>query len=265
MLIVIAGLLTQCGSAKKIQSAIARKDSTTVASPSVDTRMDSLRYIREVYGEIKKNHIDFTSFSAKMKVVFEGNDGKRNDFNAFLRMHKDSVIWVSINALLGIEAFRVMITPDSVKVLNKLDKEIQLRSVNYLQELTHIPFSFFDLQDLLMGNPVYLDSNIVSYKKDPNSISLISIGRMFKDLLTVSNKDYRVLNSKLDDLDESKARTALITYGDYVMRNDVPFPTTRKITVSEKGRLDIDMQYRQFEFNEQLNFPFAVPRNYKSN
>ncbi len=49
-------------------------------------------------------------------------------------LQKDKIIWISINAtLLGIEAFRAVITPDSVKVLNKLDKVYQLRSVSYLQ------------------------------------------------------------------------------------------------------------------------------------
>ena len=58
----------------------------------------------------------------KLKHNFEGKDGKKADFNAFVRLRKDSLLWVSINVALGIEAFRLLITPDSVKVLNKLDK-----------------------------------------------------------------------------------------------------------------------------------------------
>jgi hypothetical protein len=90
-----------------------------------------------------KNRIDFNTFSGKIKVDYWDKDGKGPDLTVFLRMKKDSIIWISINAsLLSIEVFRVMITPDSVKVLNKKDKEFQLRSVSYIQEVAHLPFDF---------------------------------------------------------------------------------------------------------------------------
>ena len=84
---------------------------------------------------------------------YEGSDGKDYEFNAFIRLQKDKMIWISINALLGIEAFRAIITPDSVKVLNKLDKVYQLKSVSYLQEMSHLPFDFNTLQSIVLGNP----------------------------------------------------------------------------------------------------------------
>lgn len=160
-----------CRSTKSIQTAIARKDTAQVVLvPVVDSRTDSMRFIRQVLDTVQKNRIDFKSFSAKIKVNFEGGDGKKNDFNAFIAIKKDSMLWISINAVFGLEAFRVLITPDSVKVLNKLDRVAQLRSVEYLQEVAKIPLTFKELQDLLVGNPIFLDSNISSYKKEERSI-----------------------------------------------------------------------------------------------
>ena len=43
--------------------------------------------------------------------------------NANIRMQKDSVIWISATALLGIEAVRLLITPDSFKMINRLISE----------------------------------------------------------------------------------------------------------------------------------------------
>jgi len=250
-----------CRSTKKIQTAIAKKD--TVAVAATNSHDDSVAFMRDVYGKIRGTHIQFNTFSAKVKVDFEGSDGKKSDFNAFIRLHKDSLLWVSINAALGIEAFRVLITPDSVKVLNKLDKIAQLRSVSYLQEVTKIPLSFNDLQKLIIGNPLYLDSNIVSYKLDGETVSLISVGEFFKHLLTVKTTDYKPDHSKLDDVDNIRARTADISYDKYENKNGIRFSTLRKITVSEKSKLDLQLDFKQYEFNEVLNFPFNVPRNYK--
>lgn len=168
-----------------------------------------------------------------------------------------------IDAVLGIEAFRVMITPDSIKVLNKIDHEVKLRSVSSLQEISQLPFTFKELQNLIIGNPVYADSNIVSYKKDEKSITLITLGEAFKQLLTIDNESARVQNTKLDDLDPSRARSCLVSYGNYQPAGNQLFSAYRKLVVTEKTSLMLEMDYKQFDFNTELSFPFSIPKNYK--
>ncbi|HSB92021.1 MAG TPA: DUF4292 domain-containing protein [Flavitalea sp.] len=252
-----------CRSTKTLHKTMVKKDTVAIANLP-DSRADSVAFMGQIYKAVQANHITFNTFSGKMKVNFDDNRGKKNDFNAFIRIKKDSMIWVSINAALGIEAFRILITPDSVKVLNKLDKEAQLRSVSYLQEVTKIPFNFYQLQDLLIGNPVFLDSTFDSYQQDVNSISLISTGKVFKNLLTVTTKDTLIQSSKLDDVVPGRSRTAYITYGGFTPRDGITFATDRVITASEKSKIEIRMEYKQFAFNEQLNFPFSIPKNYKT-
>ena len=72
-------------------------------------------------------------------VDYRGGDDKHYDVNATIRMHKDSLIWASVNAVLGIEAMRLLITKDSVFLLDKLNKTYTTRSVDYLQEETSLP------------------------------------------------------------------------------------------------------------------------------
>jgi hypothetical protein len=258
-----------CRSAKKITTAISRKDTVqkiTDTATTEDLHADSLKYIRQLYSHINSNTIDCKTFSAKLKVHYEGSDGKDYEFNAFIRLQKDKMIWISINAtLLGIEAFRAIITPDSVKVLNKLDKFYQLRSVSYLKEITHLPFDFNILQSIILGNPIYLDSNILYYRKDIQGISVLSIGPVFRNYLTLNPEDLTIKHSKLDDVDLMRARNCDITYGQYERSDTVLFSTYRKIAVAEKARLDVEMSFSKYSFNENLNFPFSIPKNYKRN
>jgi hypothetical protein len=231
--------------------------------PSADLRADSIAFIREQYRGLQQNRIDFTSFSAKIDVDYRDKDNKKFDVNAHLRMRKDSIIWVSVTAILGIEGIRACITEDSVHILDKQNKVYISRSVSYLQEMTALPLDLYSLQDLLIGNPVFLDSNIVSYNKSQSSISLLSIGDFFKNLLTISAKDRQLESSKLDDLDELRNRTCQLTYTNYENKKGVPFSTRRTINVSEKNKLDIRLDFKQYEFNETLSFPFSIPKNYK--
>jgi hypothetical protein len=221
LVIAAAGLFCSCRSTRNIQTAINKKDNTqrdTVVTTSANTMVtapveDSEAVIRDHYKRILSNHIDFTSFSAnKIDVDYQDAEGKKYSVTAHVRMYKDSVIWVSITAILGIEGLRVLITADSVKILDKQNKTYIARSVSYLQEVTDLPLDLHSLQDLLLGNPVFLDSNIISYTHTGNTISLLSVGDLFRNLFTVGETDHLVQSSKLDDIDETHSRSCFLTY-----------------------------------------------------
>ncbi len=257
--------MASCRSTKKIQTAIVRKDTIATAAPKPEvTKNDTTNVIRETMSRLASNHIEYTTFSAKVNVDYQGTDGKKYDVNANIRMYKDSVIWISITAVFGIEGLRAYITKDSVKLINKQDKVVTLRSVAYLQDITKLPLSLSTLQDILIGNPVFVDSSIVSYSRNANTISVVSIGEFFKNLLTI-NGDGRVENIKLDDIDPTRSRTCNLSYTDYESKKIPGFSTNRRITVTEKTALDIKLDFKSYDFNETLTFPFSVPKNYKSN
>jgi hypothetical protein len=260
IVIVASALFTSCRSTRKIQTAITKKDSTGIAKPTLE---DSSVFIRETYNGLKGHTISFNTFSAKIDVDYTGSDGKKEDVNVNLRMYKDSLIWVSVTGLFGIEGLRAFITKDSVKLINKLDKIYTGRSVAYLQEVTALPLDLSSLQDLIIGNPVFLDSNMVSYAKSGNTVSLLSIGEWFKNLITIS--DGMIRHSKLDDININRNRTCDLSYDDYENKKSVNFSAKRRITVSEKSKLDIKLGFKSYNFNETLSFPFSIPKNYKWN
>jgi hypothetical protein len=258
-------MFSSCRSTRKIQTAISKKDTTTAIPVTGNAKEDSIRFIQDTYRQIQKNHIDFRVFSAKINVDYVDADDKKYNVNAQVRMYKDSAIWISVTAIFGIEGLRVYVTKDSVKILDKQNKLYTGRSVSYLQEVSKLPLTLSTLQDLLIGNPVFLDSNITAYSSYQNHLSLLNIGSLFKNLLTVSSSDKLIERSKLDDADITKSRTCDLTYSDYENKKGVNFATVRKITIAEKKKLDIRLEFKQYDFNEELTFPFSIPKNYKRN
>ncbi len=251
-----------CKSTKAINKVIAPRD-TVINVESTVLSKDSTLLPSDTKRNIAKNYIDFNTFSAKIKVDAENAKGKQPDITATLRMIKDSAIWISLNAtFLNIEVYRIFITKDSVVLMNKQDKEVQYRSLDYLQEVTQIPFDFNTLQNLLIGNPVFFNDSNAIFRKQDDVILASSIGNDFKNLLTFSALNL-LLHSKLDDVDVNRNRTASISYDDYVNSNDRSFSTKRQITISEKSKIDIRLNYKQFEFNKELSLSFSVPKNYK--
>lgn len=264
IVILLSLFFTQCRSGKTITKAIAPRDTTkiiVIKSPS-----DSSLLINSTKDIIQKNIIDFKTFSAKIKLEIDDSKGKKPDLIANIRMIKDSAIWISISAsILNIEVFRVLITRDSVILLNKQEKEVQFRSINYLQEITEIPFDFRTLQNLLVGNPIFYNDSIISVRKFEEFLLVSSMNKDFKNLLTISTVDNTLKHSKLDDVNVARNRTADFTYDSYANTGDFKFSTYRQIIASEKNKLDIRMNFKQFEFNKELSVYFSVPKNYKKN
>ena len=263
IILIVVFSASSCKTVKQINKVIGPKDTTAVVVVD-QSKLDSLLTIKNTVEKLNRNYIDFKSFNAKIKVDYQDSKGKQPDVTAIVRIIKDSAIWISLTAsFLNIEVYRVLITKDSVILLNKQDKEVQYRSLDFLQEVTQIAFDFKTLQELLIGNPVFSDTNnIVSYKMTENQVLLSTIGQYFKNLLSLSTDNYLLMHSKLDDVDLSRNRTADLTYGSYENKSGFNFSTYREITLSEKNKLDIQLNFKQYEFNKELSVSFNVPKNY---
>jgi hypothetical protein len=89
------------------------------------------------------------------------------------------------------------------------------------------------------------------------------VGNLFKHLITLNNADYTVTHSKLDDVDIQKNRTCDITFSNYQSLGKYQFATYRKISVSEKSKLDIYLDFKEFNINEPLKYNFEIPKKVK--
>ena len=268
LLVVFIAILTiavapGCRTAKKIQASIAKKDTISIKITNSSAN-DSILVVKNALADVHKKEHVFKTFSGKIKVEFQDSKGKQPNITAYVRILKDSLIWISGYAtVFNIEAFRVLINKDSVFVIDKINKQVQLRSMDYLQEVTQIPFDLITLQNLLIGNPVFLEDSVVSYKVTESKILLATIGKYFKNLLTIDKGNKFLLHCKLDDVNINRNRTADITYSNYENNNGINFSTYREVTVSEKNRIDIQLNFKQWEFNKELPISFSIPQNYK--
>lgn len=260
-IILLAALFASCKTVKKINTAISPKDSALISS-QIHIE-DSTQFVDEVKQNLKNNYIDAQTFSAKIKVEVTDAQGKQPDITAVVKMIKDSAIWMSLTAtFLNFEFYRVLVTKDSVMLVNKREKEVQYRSLNYLQEITSVPFDLRELQDFLLGNPIFFDSTNITCKKTPNFILVSSVMENFKNLLALSTGNNLLQHCKLDDTDVFRNRTADITYDNYNMEGGKWFSFKRQMQVSEQNKLNIKMEYKQVEFNKDLSVGLKVPRNY---
>ncbi len=264
--IVFAGLFlfTACRSTKKIQQAIVKKDTVAVVVTEVQpTHADTMKMVNEVLTNVQQKRIEFNTFSAKIKVDYSNEKGRQPDFVANIRMLKDSLIWISLSNDIGIEGIRVLISRDSIKILDKLANTYQVRTLSAIQEVSQIPFEFADLQNLLVGNPIFFNKDsITSYARTANGYTLLSFDVLFKNLITISN-NFTVEKSKLDDNDPALNRTCNLEYTEYETKNGILFSTMREIVILQQSKVDVKLKFKDYKFNEPLSFPFTIPKKFK--
>jgi hypothetical protein len=267
-LLTISVIGFSCRTVKKtqvIQEAITKKDTAQTVVIKESPTVDSATIVRDIMSKVVRRKIDFNTFNAKIKVTYEGPE-KSDNVVVYLGMKKDSIIllrvvgtWMGIPGV-GLEA---KIRKDSVLVYWHQEKSVTNRSISYLQELIEIPFNFSTLQDLLIGNPVFLDSNVVSYKASNNQLLVLMVGDLFKHLITLNNTDFTVMHSKLDDVDIQRNRTCDITFSTYQPMGPYSFSTYRSISIAEKSKLNLYLEFKEFSLNEPLKNNFDLPKKYK--
>jgi len=257
LFVIIIAASIGCRSAKKIQTSASTIDTTqnVVVSPQDSLAM----YAGDL---VHQNIIPFNTFSAKVKVQYEDKSGKQPDVNAFIRMQKDSVIWISIAAtFLNIEGYRALITPDSIIVLNKLEKTIELHPFSYIASIASIPLTFDALQRLVAGNILFNQDSITSVNRSPDFIQISTTGNRRS-----SNIFYTIVTNLLAKQNfhfsqPGDSFSAELLYEDYEKTPWNYFSTTRSIYVPEKQQR-ILMTFKQYEFNNELSLPFNRPSSY---
>jgi len=268
LLIATIGLgVVACRHPKKLaRSSFPAADTSKLPVVKDSSSNEELaRFTADMLKGIHANYIDFATFSGKMKLAFETDKKSHNNLNATFRIKKDSIIWVSISAPLVDEVVRAVITPDSLKMYNRLEKQLFLRKMADAEELLGIPFDFQTLQDMLIGNPVYLTDSVYQVVKTPSIISFSCDHAKFVSLFNVFADDYGLQQSKVMDKDSTNAvkRSCELTYGDYTKVAGRKFPTTRRIYVEEKNVTKVALDFTRYDFDIPLSFPFNMPSSYK--
>ena len=228
------------------------------------------------------NKLDQHSFkpewmNAKASVTVVDN-GSETSFDINLRIHKDSVIWISASPLLGIEVARAMITPDSVKVLDRLHGKYQSSSFDYINKLLEMKVNFEIVQALLTGNffaykrnenkfnSVYLEdkyyilSSLNKHKlkreleeKDPNK-PVIQDCYISPDL-------FRILTMSVED--QKIHKTLLSNYSDFRQTDGGLFPFKSTTHIAAEKVFDITIEYGKVVTGEPQEFPFTIPQRYE--
>lgn len=94
----------------------------------------------------------FTSLSSRISITLVDEKKSKTNLNGQLRILKDSIIWISLSPALGIEAARLVLTQDSIKFINRLDKTYFIGDFNFVNQIFGTTVDFDMVQAIITGN-----------------------------------------------------------------------------------------------------------------
>ena len=140
---------------------------------NTDERVD-VKTPRTLTELLKENQFDFKWLSAKFSADME-LDGNNESFNGSMRIRKDSVIWMIITKQ-GFEGARVMITKDSIRFLDKVNKKYFMGTYDTISKMLHTDLDFEIMQSMLVGNSVEFYEEDEKLKAEEMKVTLIATG-----------------------------------------------------------------------------------------
>jgi hypothetical protein len=230
-----------------------------------------------LFQQLKKNEFQFDYLNIKFSADFDYKKNS-NSVNGTMRIRKDSAIWMSVTPALGLEAFRLLITQDSVKMLNRLDNTYFTGSFKYLNKMLSTNIDFDMLQALLTGNDFSLYQGDVFKANVDNKLyklSTVGRGKLKKYIATTEDslrllmqdiwldpETYKISKVMLKELKENQKLEA--NYSDFQKVDSLSFPHSMNFDLSnpnEKIVINIDMN--KVSKDGPREFPFNVGSKYK--
>ena len=90
--------------------------------------------------------------TANLDIQAEGNGMSFDNLSGQLRMRRDSIVWLSVTATMGVEVLRAKVSNDSVWVLNRMEKTYLAEPLDSLCAKVGMPLSLLLVQTLLLDN-----------------------------------------------------------------------------------------------------------------
>ncbi len=259
LLLLASGMMACTGSRKAVREPIREQGAQFLTS------------------KLKEHELKFNQFSARFNATYTVNR-KKTTVSGSIRIYHDSIIWIAITPALGLEAVRFMLTPDSIKYLNRLNNTYLVRDFTYINQLINNTLDFDMAQSFLLGNDFSLyDSNsfkasVENQQYKLNTENRRKIRRFVRhneadisiplQSIWLDPESFKVTRVLLKEADRN-SRKFQATYTDFkeVDGKRIPSGLDFKVETEEK-KIGIRIAYSKIQIDQVLTYPFRIPDNY---
>ncbi len=253
-LLVVIVMVTGCKSPKKVQTV----------------NISERKQHNEFFDAMNEQAFRFSTLTARLNVDLD-IPGKELSSRVDLKMIKDSALQLSVVPVLGIEIFRIELTKDSIKIVDRLNKRYMADNYEKMRSETPVAFNFYNLQ-ALFTNRIFIPGEQYIHPTQYQRFTLNQEGAKAEVKIT-DNLDIQY-SFQLDG--EEKLLTTYITdagvnhaliwkYSDFRIVSQQPFPLLMETSLSSNGEYKggLKIYYSRMQVDEPVRMDFAIPDKYR--
>lgn len=262
-IVAVAITASSCGSSKKVVNDVVPQNDN---APAVAVQSQSAQGPSRLARIVSKQG-GWTTMQAGGSVSIGGARSFSSSMQ--IRMVRDRAILISLRPILGIEAGRLIITGDTIIVIDKLHKQYIQENVSLITN--GIPATVSTVQDLFLGRAFLLGggdlrSNLsqLSLTEQDGLAELVPIEqpREFSYSFTYGTND-KILSVNV----VPSGKTAKIYKADYTdVRTTLAGNVAGNVSVSTElrgTRFTLELDYDEMRWNQPFDIDATIPAGYK--
>lgn len=259
LIITLVMLMTACGTAKK--ATVTNPTGNTTQQTTVQTQTTA--HYDEIIATLGTWQTMQTGGSLTIDVGSSFSSGIQ------VRMVRDEAIFISLRPMLGIEVGRLLITADSIYVIDKVHKRYAAEKVSLLT--AGLPITVSTVQDMFLGRPFIIGQGTLN-QANKEKATLTNDGAV--SVLTPNDKykgySYVFTFNKSHNITSLNITPASASTSAYQVRySNVKKTTAGNIahtfrangTVGKK-RLTLELNYNNIEWNGSVKIDHSLPSSY---
>lgn len=243
---------------------------------------------------VEKNSFDYDYFAVKRITCQFSNNNSKANFRINLKAHKDEKILVAISKL-NIPVGRVLLTPDSVKYVNYIDRNYFVDDYSYLSSFLNIDLDFATIQSIISNNAfsyrndakekdfktfdTFIEEGMYVLQSEKNRKIFkmeekekpVKIERRLKRLddeaLILQKMYFNPSNFALNRLlinDKTNHRVMNMNFDDFVKVQNKDYPGLIDMGFnSQENEVKLKIRLSGFSTDEISSFSFNVPKKYE--
>lgn len=228
-------------------------------SPLNAQKSDSIPAKEEVFPRITYEWVSY-----QMKISLEKEEEKLA-FQCFFVNRIDSLIYLNLNRS-GIELARVVLTPDSVIYVNKLEHEFYAGDYTFLRRVFGFPLEFDMVQSLLNGVDFKNFDDSLHRMEEDGKLYYVAPQRTNRQgtvslMQSIEIGEGGIIRDN-DMTDLKTMRDFDIEYEDYTLFDSIPFFTKFEVEM-ETDEVEMEALLKNIRFNVPGPTAIRIPENFK--
>jgi len=200
-------------------------------------------------------------------------DNIEYNISGTIRIRRDSAIYISVSPLLGIEMARVLITPDEVQIINRMEGTYFKGEMGFVNNMLNTNLDFYMLQAMLVGNDFeHFSSDNFQLTPDGERLLLqnpmrypigkYDTGQAFQQNIWLDRASHRITETLI--YEPLTRRSIRARYGRFEQITGQYYPSEVSLVFLEPGtRAELYVRYSRTSIDEPQPMLFSVPERYR--